>query len=257
MPRIIDNAGGPDSVTPTRADTLIITCEHGGRDVPRPYDAVFAGHGALLASHRGWDPGALELARRLADAVGVPLYAATTTRLLVDLNRSIGHPQLFSSLTRALPPAVRQDIVDRHFQPHRERVAEAIAGHIRAGRRVVHVASHSFTPVLDDVERRADVAWLYDPRRASEVGFVRAWMADFAPRVSGLRLRRNSPYRGCNDGFTTWLRRRHPDDAYVGIELEVNQRFVLQRGKPWEALQRDLVDSLAATLAARQTARLA
>lgn len=145
-------------MTPTRALALVITCEHGGPDVPRPYAAVFAGHAALLASHRGWDAGALELARRMAGANGVPLYAATTTRQLVDLNRSIGHRQLFSPLTRALPPATRQGIVERHYRPHRDRVVADIAGHVKAGRRVVHIASHSYTPVLDGVARRADVA---------------------------------------------------------------------------------------------------
>lgn len=53
-------------------------------------------------------------------------------------------------------------------------------------------------------------------------------MRAFAPRAPGLRLRRNHPYRGRGDGLTAWLRQHHPDAAYVGIELELNQRFVLQ-----------------------------
>ncbi len=45
------------------------------------------------------------------------------------------------------------------------------------------------------------------------------------------------------------LRKRYPDAAYVGIELEVNQRFVEQGGAAWDALRGDLVESLAAALA--------
>jgi hypothetical protein len=44
------------------------------------------------------------------------------------------------------------------------------------------------------------------------------------------------------------LRKRHSDAAYAGIELEVNQRFVLQGGAPWESLRSDLVESLEAAL---------
>jgi predicted N-formylglutamate amidohydrolase len=185
----------------------------------------------------------------MADAFAVPLHAATTTRLLVDLNRSIGHRQLFSEVTRSLSPAQRQEIIDRYYRPHRRSVESEVARHVTSGARVIHVAMHSFTPTLDGVQRRADVAWLYDPRRPGESAFSRAWMMDFARRAPGLRLRRNYPYRGRNDGLTAWLRKRHPDETYVGIELEVNQRFVERGGAPWDELRSKLVDSLAPTLA--------
>jgi len=236
-------------LTLERRDHLVITCEHGGRQVPRAYAALFAGLEALVDSHRGWDAGALELGRGMADAFGVPLHAVTTTRLLIDLNRSIGHRQLFSEVTRALPRARRQIIVDRYYRPHRRVVEAEIARVIASRRRVIHVASHSFTPTLDDVPRQADVAWLYDPRRSAEVTFARAWMREFAQLAPGLRLRRNYPYRGRGDGFTAALRKRHPDAAYAGIELEINQRFVEQGGAPWEGLKAMLIESLKRILA--------
>ena len=131
-----------------------------------------------------------------------------------------------------------------HYEPHRHAIATAIGALIEAGQRVLHVASHSFTPVLDGVERRADVAWLYDPRRAVEAQAARVWMDAFARRGSGLRLRRNYPYRGQGDGLTAWLRTLHPQGSYAGIELEVNQRFVAQGGPAWGELKAQLVDSL-------------
>lgn len=229
---------------PARSRELVISCEHGGCEVPGACAALFRGREALLDSHRGWDAGALELARQMADAFGVPLHAATTTRLLVDLNRSIGHPRLFSEVTRALPPERRQDIVDRYYRPHRQAVEADIARLVVSGRRVIHVASHSFTPTLDNVPRQADVAWLYDPRRPGEVAIARSWMREFAQLAPELRLRRNYPYRGRGDGLTAALRTRYPDSSYAGIELEVNQRFVEQGGTPWERLKTLLVDSL-------------
>lgn len=231
-----------------RGHRLVITCEHAGREVPRGLTALFAGLSAQLDSHRGWDAGALELGHRMADAFDVPLHAATTTRLLVDLNRSMGHRQLFSEATRGLPSARREEIIDRYYRPHRDRVEGEVARHIASGQRVIHVASHSFTPVVGGIERRADVAWLYDPGRPGESALARAWMTTFARRAPGLRLRRNYPYRGRGDGLTSLLRKRHPDETYVGIEIEVNQRFFEQGGAPWQDLQSMLVESLAAAL---------
>ena len=236
------------SLTHAGGDQLVISCEHGGRAVPHAFAAHFSERETLLDSHRGWDPGALDLARQMADAFRVPLHAATTTRLLVDLNRSIGHRQLFSEVTRSLPRARRQDLVDRHYRPHRQAIEAEIARLVATGHRVIHVASHSFTPTLDDVPRRADVAWLYDPRRPGEVAFARSWMRELAQLAPALRLRRNYPYRGRGDGLTAALRRRHPDAAYVGIELEVNQSLVEQPG-PWDELKAVLIDSLKKALA--------
>ncbi len=235
-------------ITSPRHNLAVITCEHGGREVPSAYAALFAGQQTVLDSHRGWDPGALALGRQMARALDATLHAATTTRLLVELNRSIGHPQLFSEFTRGLPPAQRRQIIHSHYQPHRDAVEAAIAGHIAAGHRVIHIASHSFTPVLNGVARRADVAWLYDPRRPGEKTFAAAWLKCFAALAPELRLRRNYPYLGRGDGLTALLRKRFPDDRYVGIELEVNQRFVDAGGAPWAELQTALTESLVATL---------
>ena len=64
---------------------LILTCEHGGCEVPAEYATRFSGRAALLRSHRGWDVGALTLAEEMAHALDAPLFASTTTRLLIDL----------------------------------------------------------------------------------------------------------------------------------------------------------------------------
>ena len=235
--------------------SVIISCEHGGNAVPADYAPLFLDHQALLQTHRGWDLGALELARQMATAADAPLFASTTTRLLIDLNRSIGHRQLYSEATRGLSPALRHGIAAMHYQPYRDAVEGEVARLIAAGQRVVHIASHSFTPQLNSVVRRADVGWLYDPRRAGEGAFALQWLTAFGRLRPDLTLRRNYPYQGKGDGLTTLLRKRHPASQYLGMELEVNQHFVIAGGAAWTALcagvTRALVDARAlnATLA--------
>ena len=230
-------------------DALIITCEHGGCEVPALFAPLFAGHEALLQTHRGWDPGALLLARELADARNAPLFFATTTRLLIDLNRSIGHRQLHSEITRSLARAIRREIAAHHYQPYRDTVESEVARLIAAGKRVVHVASHSFTPELGGVVRQADVAWLYDPRRPGECQLADQWLAALARQRPDLKLRRNYPYQGKGDGLTSLLRKRHSPDSYIGVELEVNQRFAITGGKAWAALRLQIAQSLAQVMA--------
>ncbi len=227
-----------------KRSTLVISCEHGGREVPADHAARFAGAEAVLGSHRGWDPGALLLAREMASAFAAPLFFATTTRLLIDLNRSIGHRQLFSEFTRGLPRTERDAVVAAHYRPHRDQIEADIAARIARGETVTHIASHSFTPVMAGVVRQADVAWLYDPRRPREATLAQRWMRALAARAPLLRLRRNYPYQGRGDGLTALLRKRFGGDAYVGIELEVNQRFVDAGGAAWAGLRGDLVASL-------------
>ena len=63
-----------------------------------------------------------------------------------------------------------------------------------------------------------------------------------------LRVRRNYPYAGWTDGLTTYLRTRFPPQRYVGIEIEINQRFVLGRTPRWDAVRLSVIESLAVTL---------
>lgn len=227
----------------TRIDSYLVTCEHGGNRIPSSLRPLFRDSRALLATHRGFDPGALVMARQLATAFAAPLVTSTVSRLVVDLNRSIGHPRLYSKATRATSRATRASIIDRYYLPYRAEVERLVAQAVARGRRVVHVSSHSFTPVLDGEVRSADVGLLYDPGRRGEGELCARWKKSLAARAPTLRVRRNYPYAGKGDGLTAYLRRRFPPAAYVGIELEVNQHIVLTAGRPWTALRGVLIDS--------------
>jgi predicted N-formylglutamate amidohydrolase len=223
---------------------VLVTCEHGGSRVPARWTTLFADAGEVLSTHRGWDPGALALARDLAHRLRAPLRAATVTRLLVDLNRSPRHPRVFSEWTRTLSRAERAGLLARYHAPHRDAVERDVTELMRRGHRVLHLGVHSFTPVLDGVVRRADLALLYDPRRPLERALCAGWAGALAVRLPHLAVRRNHPYRGVSDGLTTWLRRRLSAEAYLGVEIEVNQRLLGAGGR----FPGEIGDALAACL---------
>lgn len=189
------------------------------------------------------------MARTLATALRAPLVSSTVSRLLIDVNRPIGNPQLYSATTRNAPAPLRAEIISRYHQPYWAQVDQLVRRSVSRGRRVIHISSHSFTPLLDGDVRRADVGLLYDPGRRGEVELCARWKKSLADSAPKLRVRRNYPYLGAAAGLTAQLRLRFPADAYVGIELEVNQRIVYAAGRRWTALRGALIQSLRAACA--------
>jgi len=223
---------------------VVVSCEHGGCAVPPEYAPLFRGRDALLRSHRGWDPGSALLAQGLATALRAPCFVAEVTRLLVDLNRSPHNPAVFSEVTGALPRGERDALIERYHRPHRSCVEQSVREALEQGVDVLHLGVHSFTPVLDGRERRTDLSLLYDPARLAERALADGWTRALTAALPGWRVRRNTPYKGASDGLTTTLRRSFPDPRYMGIEIEVNQRFVRADGSFPDTVLQALVETL-------------
>ena len=228
---------------------VLITCEHGGNQIPSAYRHFFRGRRGLLNSHRGYDAGALVMAQELAAAVGAPLVSATVSRLLVDLNRSVGHARFHIDTVRAAGDEVCEAIVKRYYDPYRAKVERHVARAVASRRRVIHISAHSFTPQLDGEVRSADVAFLYDPARPGEVALCERWKTALQVLAPHLNVRRNYPYAGKGDGLTRSLRRRYSPRRYVGIELEINQKHVAGPPRRWRPMRLAIVESLRRALA--------
>jgi len=229
-------------------DYIMVTCEHGGNRIPVEYADLFRGWHAVLRTHRAYDAGALIMARDLAVVLRAPLVVSRVSRLLIDLNRSLSNRHAWSDLTRTLPSAEKQSLVLRHYAPYRGRVAALVAEGVAAGHRVLHLSSHSFTPVLDGRVRTADVGLLYDPARSGEVALATRWKNAFAEQAPELLVRRNYPYAGRNDGLTSFLRRRFSPGRYVGMEIELNQALVHAGARQWRQLRHAVITTLQAAL---------
>ena len=228
-----------------RPDVVILSCEHGGNEVPAEYADLFEGARDVLASHRGWDIGALGVARRLAELTSFPLFACTFTRLLVEPNRSPDSGKLFSEYTDPLDESAKAAIKHEYYDRHRNSIECAIGDAIAAGRRVLHVGVHSCTDELDGHVRELEVSLLFDPDRPSERDACDAWNRALSTLEPSWRLPLNEPYQGADDGLTTWLRGRYDERAYAGVEVEVRQGLILEY-----ADQRRVGQSLASALRA-------
>jgi predicted N-formylglutamate amidohydrolase len=229
-----------------RSIELLVSCEHGGNRIPPRYRKLFSASAGVLATHRAYDPGALAVARDFARAFRAKLFYSTVSRLLVELNRSLGHRQTFSA---RVPASLREELIARYYEPYRRQLEARVEAALRRGKRVVHLSCHSFTPRLAGVRRRADIGLLFDPRRRAEALLCATWQKHLQ-REGKLIVRRNYPYRGSDDGLTTYLRTRFRRRDYLGIELEVNQKFPRADGARWRWLRRLLVGTFSEALSA-------
>lgn len=218
---------------------LIVTCEHAGNQIPEQYGHLFSGHEQVLESHRGWDPGAVEVARFLAAEFSAPLFSCDTTRLLVETNRSLTSDQLFSEYSRQLDVLEKKHILDHYYSPYRNQVEDVIS---KIAKPVLHLSVHTFTPVLNNTVRQVDLGILFDPDRKNELDFCEKLSDGLEQELSLLTIKFNEPYKGTDDGFTTYLRSKFEDQVYLGIEIEVNQKFIAT--EKWEMISVGLKEVL-------------
>lgn len=207
----------------------IISCEHGSNRVPPRFARLFEGNEKVLSSHQSYDQGAAKLALRLAGQIHVPVYLGNISRLLVDLNRSRSNRKtLFTQYSRMLEQNERELLLRKYYQPYRQRIVDAVEAFTSKGNPVLHISIHTFTPVRNNKVRKADIGLLYDPTRKCEKD-LSAFLASLLKQSAGLlRVRRNYPYLGKTDGFTSYLRKIYPADLYAGLEIEMNQAFLVK-----------------------------
>ena len=226
---------------------LVLSCEHATPEIPSAYRHLFEGAGNVLESHLGWDPGACEAALYLRDHFRCFLALGEATRLLVELNRSLHHPQLWSTYSSQLSWVRKEQVLRLYYHPYRERVQAALRSHLVRFPKAIHLSVHSLTPYLDGQHRDFDVALLFDPTRLAEVELCRIWADEMQARNAKLRVVENTPYKGTDDGFTTSLRQVFPAARYLGIEIEFNQALLASR-PAWQRLLRLISDAFASTL---------
>jgi len=203
--------------------TLFLSCEHGGNKIPVSYRHLFTQAGTALETHRGFDRGALELFQAL-EATGVYFaLASQTSRLLVDLNRSLYRRSLFSEYSKVLDIAEKERVLNDHYYPFRRAFYNEAKKVVEGGDTIFHVSVHAFTPVLNGIERRADIGLLYNPSHGSEKEVAKSWKQALQSVFPGFIIRFNYPYLGKTDGHVAPLRKAF-GSRYSGIELELNSK---------------------------------
>lgn len=223
---------------------FIITCEHASNKLPEKWHYLFDEAGDVLETHRGWDPGAVQMANVIADKLGVKLYVYPWSRLLVEPNRSLHHRELFSEYTDHLSTRERDELINSYWTPHRNQIRQEIQRVAQSGKQATHIAVHTFTPIWEGEERGLEIGLLYDPKRKGEKEFCHLLRKELEFALPRLRIRMNRPYLGKDDGLTTGLRREFSEKEYLGVEIEVIQKYWFKSRSDWDQIADKLAESL-------------
>ncbi|WP_339916683.1 N-formylglutamate amidohydrolase [Yeosuana marina] len=202
---------------------LVLTCEHGGNHIPEMFKLYFKNNLDILETHKGYDLGSFDVFNTLKPLSTYSMFSKTS-RLLIELNRSLHHKSLFSEYSKSLSKTEKENLVDTYYLPYRNEVETIIKNLIESKENVLHISIHSFTPILNTTERYCDIGLLYDSSNSKERLFCKQLKTGINILKPNLNVRYNYPYLGKADGFTTYLRKQFPEN-YLGIELEINQKF--------------------------------
>jgi predicted N-formylglutamate amidohydrolase len=214
----------------TRADArspLLFTCDHAGNLIPERLGSLGISSAERLR-HIAWDIGVAELGRLLSERLDATLITQTYSRLVIDVNRPPGTPESIVALSeRTRIPGnealTQEDIAQREqevFRPYHERIRHELDLRQQAGRPVLLVSLHSFTPSYKDVARRWHMGVLYgrDARAAKP-------LLDELRKDAELVVGDNEPYSVSDDTDYTVVvhgeRRGIPH-----VELEFRQDLI-------------------------------
>ena len=195
----------------------LVVCEHAS-DVMPPEFGDLGLTGDVLHSHVAWDPGALPLARHIAQALGAPLVAGAVSRLIYDCNRPPEAPDAMPERSeiydipgnRGLDAATRTDRTRRVYAPF----CAALETALETAKPAALITVHSFTPVYFGVPRPVEIGVLHD--RDTRLADALLGALEGCP----FDVRCNAPY-GPEDGVTHTLKARALPRGLLNVMLAV------------------------------------
>jgi predicted N-formylglutamate amidohydrolase len=140
------------------AGSAVLVCDHASNRVPRCLGTLGLAP-EQLADHIGWDPGAAEVARQLAEQLDAPLVSSGYSRLVIDCNRPLGNAASIAERSAGVPvpgnlgltAQARAARVETLFRPYHEAIDRLLDA--RTNRPSLLLSIHSFTPVLNGEKR--------------------------------------------------------------------------------------------------------
>ena len=222
------------------APGLVLTCEHASQALPNGWEWPEPDRW-LIGTHWAYDLGIADVTRQLAAALRAPAVLSTFSRLLIDPNRPVGHPDLFRGSAEGQAVHLNADL--SHEQQLRRRLAlyepyhQAIDRRLSDLPRAAILSMHSFTPVYEGDVRSLEIGVLFNEHEALAVSVARALAAD------GWTVALNEPYSG-REGLMYAADRHAAVHRRAALELEVRNDLACD-----PARRTALVRSVAAAMA--------
>lgn len=225
---------------------FLLLGDHAGREVP-PDLAQLGLAEADLARHIGWDIGVFGLGQRLAQSLDATFISQRYSRLVIDCNRDPIRADAIPEISDGtlvpgnlgLSKADRARRIASVFNPYHDRVAAELDARVAREIPTIVVSLHSFTPVMQGVQR----PWKFGVLHLGGSAFSDAVLARLRAEPDGPEVGDNEPYQMDGVDFTVPYHAIRRGLDYV--ELETRQDLLTD-----EAGQHAVAERLARVLSA-------
>ncbi|MFQ5973871.1 MAG: N-formylglutamate amidohydrolase [Alphaproteobacteria bacterium] len=224
---------GPDDpapyeiLRPEAGGRVLLICDHASRVVPTSLDRLGLDD-AVLRRHIGWDIGAGDVTRRLAELLDAPAVLGGFSRLVIDNNRGLDDPTSIPEISdgvlisgnRGISDTERRARVRQVFEPYHDAIEDMIERLSTGGVTPVLLSVHTFTPVMRGVERpwHFGLLWTRDPRVARP-------LIERLGDEPGVVVGDNEPY-SARDGYGFSMERHAAERGYPHALIELRQDLI-------------------------------
>lgn len=213
-------------LNPAGTSPVVLVCEHASSFIPADLQDLGLNRNDRL-SHAAWDPGAMAVARQVAERLDAKLVASKVSRLVYDCNRPPDAPDAMPAQSERvvvpgnaeLDDAARQSRAKTYYYPFRKTLADTLSVTAAQGATPVLVTVHSFTPVYHGSPRAVEIGILHD----SDTRLADAML--IAAQTSAFDVQRNEPY-GPEHGVTHTLKEHGLADGYANVMLEIRNDLI-------------------------------
>lgn len=197
-----------NSVRVTNRDgdgAYVLTCDHASNFIPASYGRLGLPE-AELDRHIAWDPGALPVARLMAQALRAPLVETRISRLVLDCNRAIEAPDLVPAISETttvpanqqITPQEREARIELCWRPFHDTVEAVIEERLARGLETRLVSVHTFTPIYKGASRPWQIGIIHDDDARLASPLISGLKA-----VPGLTVGDNEPYSPADGVYFT------------------------------------------------------
>lgn len=233
---------------PDSSNRLLFTVDHASRHIPTSYDNLGLADPSVLHRHIAWDIGIEDVTRRLAGKVDGAAVYARFSRLLLDANRYPEDPALTPIISDGVEIPLNQSItapekenrIQTYFRPYHRAIEALLDEKVEAHGEPLLISMHSFTPVMNDLERPWHIGVLWDQDER-----VAAPMLDILRRNRTLVVGDNEPYSARDPlGYTMSAHGTDRNIPHVAIEIRQDLIDTHQGAEKWACIMADAISQL-------------
>ena len=207
------------------SENLLLVCDHASSIIPSRLHQLGLSKD-VQSLHIAYDIGASQVAQYISKELNAPLVLARYSRLVIDLNRPLGHidsiPKIVDNIeipgNHGLSKIHRSYREKNIFEPYHKMIQHILSKQMRRPLPQAFVSIHSFSPTFGKKPRPWDIGilWKHDKRLA--IPLIEA--------LTNLDLvvGNNEPYSGHDLAYT--VEQHGEKNAIASCALEINQSHI-------------------------------